>query len=64
MQQLRDKVQRVICRVAEQFPERVSETCAEHQAIVDALIAGDGQRAAQLMDAHLGQGLQRFLPNR
>lgn len=64
MQQLRDKVQRVVFRVAEQFPERVTETFEEHKAIVDALVDGDGERAAQLMYEHLGQGLRRFLPDR
>lgn len=64
MQQLRDKVQRVVFRVNEQFPERVAETFDEHRAIVDALVAGDAERAAELMYEHLGQGLKRFLPNR
>ena len=64
MQQLRDKVQRVVFRVAEQFPERVNETFDEHQAIVEALVDGDAERAAQLMHEHLGQGLRRFLPER
>jgi DNA-binding GntR family transcriptional regulator len=64
MQQLRDKVQRVVFRVAEQFPERVGETHAEHQAIVKSLVAGQGDRAAKLMAEHLEQGLRRFLPTR
>lgn len=64
MQQLSDKVQRVVFRVAEQFPERVTETFEEHQAIVEALVVGDAERAAQLMHEHLGQGLRRFLPIR
>ncbi len=64
MQQLRDKVQRVIFRVVEQFPERVGQTYREHEAIVEALIQGDEERAAGLMSEHLGQGLKRFLPAR
>ena len=64
MQQLRDKVQRVVFRVAEQFPERVTETYEEHRAIVEAIVAGDAEKAAQLMYEHLGQGLRRFLPIR
>lgn len=64
MQQLRDKVQRVVVRVVEQFPERLDETCDEHHAIIESLAAGDGERAACLMQEHLGQGLHRFLPNR
>ncbi|MBI1311698.1 FCD domain-containing protein [bacterium] len=64
MQQLRDKVQRVIFRVADQFPERMIETANEHQAIVDALIDGNAEVAARYMHEHLEQGLRRFLPNR
>lgn len=63
MQQLRDKVQRVIFRVAEQFPERMGASCDEHGDIVEALIDGDEDQAAQHMFEHLGQGLRRFLPN-
>ncbi|MEQ9409123.1 MAG: GntR family transcriptional regulator [Fuerstiella sp.] len=64
MRQLRDKVQRVVFQVAEQFPERVTETCDEHRGILDALVSGDPERASRLMYEHLGQGLRRFLPTR
>ena len=64
MQQLRDKVQRVIHRVAQQFPERLTESYDEHRAIVDALVEGDGRRAAELVNEHLEKGLRRFWPNR
>lgn len=64
MQQLRDKVQRVILRVTEQFPERMGKTYEEHRAIVESLVSGDADHAAHLMYEHLGQGLRRFLPNR
>ena len=64
MQQLRDKVQRVIFRIAEHFPERMGETHAEHHAIVESLVREDGEQAAHLMSEHLEQGLRRFLPTR
>lgn len=64
MQRLRDKVQRVIRRVSHQFPERITESYDEHQAIFDALVSGDGQRAADLANEHLEKGLRRFWPNR
>jgi DNA-binding GntR family transcriptional regulator len=64
MQRLRDKVQRVIYRVKQQFPERITESYDEHRAIFDALVAGDGERAATLAEEHLDRGLRRFLPNR
>jgi len=64
MQQLRDKAQRVIQRVAQQFPERIAETYEEHREIFEALSDGDGQRAAELANQHLENGLRRFLPNR
>ena len=64
MQKLRDKIQRVIVRVAQQFPERIAESYDEHKAILDALVSGDGHRAAELADEHLEKGLRRFWPNR
>lgn len=64
MRRLQDRVQRVIHRVVIQFPERISESYGEHKAIVDALIEGDGQMAAELMDDHLNRGLRRFWPTR
>ncbi|MBE2276321.1 MAG: GntR family transcriptional regulator [Rhodobacteraceae bacterium] len=36
-------------------PERRADTCAEHLAILDALEAGDGERAATAMTDHLKQ---------
>lgn len=64
MQQLRDRVQRVIFCVADQFPERMVETCDEHRQIVDALVSGNAKQAGRLMHEHLDQGLRRFLPVR
>jgi DNA-binding GntR family transcriptional regulator len=64
MQHLRDKVQHVIFRVAQQFPDRVSESYTEHEAIFEALLEGDGRRAAELANEHLEQGRRRFWPDR
>ena len=35
------------------LPERLESTCREHLAIVDALAAGNGDRAADAMRTHL-----------
>ena len=35
------------------IPERLSDTCAEHSAILDAIETGDGEAAATAMAAHL-----------
>lgn len=41
--------------------DRQSKVCSEHQAIVDALAAGDEARAHQMIDDHLGITLQILL---
>lgn len=64
MGQLCDKVRRVIHRVASQFPERLRASYSEHREIVDAISDGDAEKAAEAMNLHLEQGLQRFLPIR
>ena len=37
------------------MPERLADTCAEHLAILDAVEAGDPERAASAMAAHLAR---------
>ncbi|MBM3596377.1 MAG: GntR family transcriptional regulator [Alphaproteobacteria bacterium] len=37
------------------MPERLADTCAEHLAILDAVEAGDPERAAAAMAAHLAR---------
>lgn len=64
MQRLRDKIQRVIYRIVRNSPERVTESYSEHQAILDALVESDGERAANLVNEHLEKGLRRILPER
>lgn len=62
MQRLSDRIRRVIYQISQKTPERMSESCGEHQAILDALVEGDGELAASLASEHLERGLRRFLP--
>lgn len=62
--QLREKIQRVITRVYQVNASRVLSSFAEHRAIVEALIAGDGERAARLVTEHLDYGKQCLLSPR
>lgn len=41
---------------------QVSHTIDDHAAIAEAIIAGDGAAAAELMREHIGAGRRRFLP--
>jgi DNA-binding GntR family transcriptional regulator len=38
-----------------------SAIAAQHAAILDAVAAGDGQRAAELLDAHLTSAEERLV---
>lgn len=60
MGQLRDKMHRVIAKVFQTHPGRVDTSYAEHCAIADAVIRGDGAEAARLIEHHLEVG-KRFL---
>lgn len=62
MQQIRNRIQSVVYRLARSSPERIRETYEEHKAILNALVAGDGDQAAKLVHEHLERGLRRFLP--
>ena len=64
MSQLREKIHRVIGRVFQQLPERLVSSCEEHAAIVDAVLAGDADPAAQRMEEHLDYGRQFLLAPR
>ena len=64
MQRLRDKVHRVIYRLARKFPECITQSYDEHHAIFESLVNGDGPRAAELANEHLEKGLRRFWPDR
>jgi DNA-binding GntR family transcriptional regulator len=59
--QLRDRMQRILTRVFHLDPARIDSSYQEHLAIADAVIAGDGPRAAQLAAAHLQTGRQLIL---
>jgi DNA-binding GntR family transcriptional regulator len=62
MLQLRDKIHRVILRMARVSPERFGVSYQEHHDLAEAVFAGDGERAARLMHAHLEHGKQKLLP--
>jgi DNA-binding GntR family transcriptional regulator len=57
---LRDKMHRVIAKVFQITPERVASSSAEHRAIAEAVIRGDGA-AARLVEQHLEVGKQFLL---
>ncbi len=63
MSRLRDKLHRIITRVIEAHPGRMQSTCVEHVGILEALVSGDGELAAQRMEEHLEWG-RRFLATR
>jgi DNA-binding GntR family transcriptional regulator len=60
LERLSDRIRRVIYRISQKSPERMAESCEEHQAILDALIEGDGEHAAKLASDHLERGLGRL----
>jgi DNA-binding GntR family transcriptional regulator len=51
-----DRLARVIIRVMRRDPARLAASHADHQAIVEALAAGDPQLAAQRVREHLQYG--------
>lgn len=61
MERLRDKIHLVIHRVLATDQERPRQSVTEHQEIVTAILAGDGNLAATLMTAHLEAGKRRIL---
>jgi DNA-binding GntR family transcriptional regulator len=64
MRQLRDKVQRVITRVFQINPGRIDASLDEHAAIAEAVVGGDGLRAAHVLEAHLDRGRRLILAPR
>lgn len=62
MLQLRDKIHRVILRMAQVSPERSAVSCQEHVDLAEAVFQGEADRAAGLMYAHLEHGKQKLLP--
>lgn len=61
MERLQDKIQQVIVRVVNTDHNRPAESVTEHGEIIEALLAGDGDRAADAMAAHLDAGKRRIL---
>lgn len=61
MERLRDKIHQVILRVTDSDRARPAESTTEHEAILDAVISGRPDDAAQLMIAHLEAGKRRIL---
>lgn len=64
MQQLADKMRLVIHRVFSIHPGRMSESLHEHHEMVAAVVKGEGQRAAELIEQHLLRGHQLLLAPR
>jgi DNA-binding GntR family transcriptional regulator len=64
MEQLREKIHRVILRVNAQHPERLPVGVAEHKGIAEAVIRGDAALAAQRVQEHLEFGKQYLLSPR
>jgi DNA-binding GntR family transcriptional regulator len=58
MGQIRDKLHRVMHHISTRFPDRMSGALIEHEAIVAALLSGDGRAASAQIAAHLRNGLQ------
>jgi DNA-binding GntR family transcriptional regulator len=58
---LREKMHQVITTVFRNNPARAAASCAEHRAIAAAVTAGDGRRAADLIERHLAVGRQLLL---
>lgn len=61
MERLQDKIQQVIVRVHDTDRTRPTASVTEHVEIVNAVLAGDGVRAAELMAEHLDAGKRRIL---
>jgi DNA-binding GntR family transcriptional regulator len=64
MNRLREKIVRVITTVFKFNPLRVRASYEEHRAIAEAVIAGNGTAAAQLIEQHLEAGKQVLLSPR
>lgn len=61
MERLRDKIHQVILRVTDADQTRPAASIAEHERIIEAVIAGDGALAADLLVEHLEAGKRRIL---
>jgi DNA-binding GntR family transcriptional regulator len=64
MENLRQKMQRIIMQVFHLNPQRIRTSLEEHTAIVELVIAGRGDQAARAIEVHLEQGKQMILSPR
>jgi DNA-binding GntR family transcriptional regulator len=64
MNQLREKIHRVISQVYALNPDRMADSYPEHCAIADAVIRGDTDLAATRIEEHLEAGKQILLSPR
>jgi DNA-binding GntR family transcriptional regulator len=55
---MREKLHRMIFGKLSRNPARMQTSAQEHAAIAEAVIRGQGERAAELIRKHLGLGLQ------
>ncbi len=62
--QLRERMQRVVTQVFRISPARMETSHGEHTAIANAVIAGNGDRAAELLVRHLEAGKRLILSPR
>lgn len=62
--QLREKIQRVVTQVFRLCSDRIDSSYEEHAAIANAVIDGQGIRAAELLVSHLELGKQLILSPR
>ena len=61
MEHQRDKTYRVTIQISLRHPLRIRDSYAEHLAIAEALLAGNGAAAAEQMEKHLNIGRQFIL---
>ncbi len=64
MLDLRDRMHRIITRVFHLQPIRIMESVHEHCEIVDAIAAGEGEKAAARVVSHLERGRDLILAPR
>jgi DNA-binding GntR family transcriptional regulator len=58
MAQIREKAHNVIFQISSRHPERMATSLAEHVAITEAILDGDGPLASERMSTHLRNGIE------
>jgi len=64
LDQMRERMRRVITRVFHLCPARFDASCDEHTAIASAVLAGEAGRAVDLLTRHLEHGKRLILSPR